>query len=334
MHSISSKWKKPLKKVSKKRSEAAKKRNAARYGKNEEEPSTSRGPNLQEEEDEEMDVGGVDEGTQEGKDEGTQEDRVPTSTRKINLFSLEDLRLSTTEESSSEEEDFFIIHKSTIPELIKHWKCPVCQTNLVITVDKKQGFAKTLYAKCSACGEIAGEAPTSPRYQSKIGKKKNPFLVNRRMVEAFSALGLGQAAGEKFGMELGMNVLSGPSWAAHLKEMEEKNEELKQEVLEEARKAVRKHHGSPEGSLYLVVSFDGSWQRRGHVSLNGVCFVIDFDSGLVLDYVVLSRYCHLCILKASVLEETSEEFKEWLQIHKESGECQVNNINVNCITFD
>ena len=39
------------------------------------------------------------------------------------------------------------------------------------------------------------------------------------------------------------------------------------------------------------VSVDGSWQRRGFSSLNGVVTAISMDTGKVLDYEPMSRFC-------------------------------------------
>ena len=40
----------------------------------------------------------------------------------------------------------------------------------------------------------------------------------------------------------------------------------------------------------ITVSFDGTWQKRGHTSMYGVAVVIGIVTGLVVDYVVLSTY--------------------------------------------
>ena len=46
----------------------------------------------------------------------------------------------------------------------------------------------------------------------------------------------------------------------------------------------------------IGVSFDGTWQRRGYSSLNGVRAAISITSGNVLDCEILSRYCKNCAL--------------------------------------
>lgn len=65
-------------------------------------------------------------------------------------------------------------------------------------------------------------------------------------------------------------------------------------------------------------SFDGSWHKRGHNSLYGIGCVIDVLTGLVVDYEVMSKYCHLCVRAATDLEADSPDFHFWQKGHKET----------------
>ena len=47
----------------------------------------------------------------------------------------------------------------------------------------------------------------------------------------------------------------------------------------------------------VEVSSDGTWQRRGYSSLNGVVTVISIKNGKVLDIEPMGRTCKACILK-------------------------------------
>ena len=49
--------------------------------------------------------------------------------------------------------------------------------------------------------------------------------------------------------------------------------------------------------INIGVSFDGTWQKRGFSSHYGIGVCIDILTGLVIDYEVLSSYCHACALK-------------------------------------
>ena len=39
---------------------------------------------------------------------------------------------------------------------------------------------------------------------------------------------------------------------------------------------------------------DGTWQKRGFLSLFGIVHVIEFNTGKVLDYKVFSKCCNEC----------------------------------------
>ncbi|GFY36755.1 uncharacterized protein TNCV_2567171 [Trichonephila clavipes] len=46
-----------------------------------------------------------------------------------------------------------------------------------------------------------------------------------------------------------------------------------------------------EGNKNIAVAVDGTWQKRGYTSLNGVVTVTSIDTGKVIDVDILSKYC-------------------------------------------
>ena len=72
------------------------------------------------------------------------------------------------------------------------------------------------------------------------------------------------------------------------------------------------------GVLNIGVSFDGSWQRRGHSSHNGMVCVIDLLTGLPIDYEVLSNFCIKCQIRNDK-PPAQAEYYEWK--HKHSPNC-------------
>ena len=46
----------------------------------------------------------------------------------------------------------------------------------------------------------------------------------------------------------------------------------------------------------IGVSLDGSWQRRGFSSMNGVVTAISIDTGKIIDIESMSRYCRQCFV--------------------------------------
>ena len=69
------------------------------------------------------------------------------------------------------------------------------------------------------------------------------------------------------------------------------------------------------GILNISVSFDGTWQRRGHSSHNGVGAVIELIAGLPIDYEILSNFC----LKCKIAEENPPNEEDQKSICKIVG---------------
>ena len=67
-----------------------------------------------------------------------------------------------------------------------------------------------------------------------------------------------------------------------------------------------------EGILEIGVSYHESWQKRGHSSHNGIGIVIDFITGLPIDYEVLSNFCLKCQLAPP---QEDEKYEEWKKKH-------------------
>ncbi|GFW00554.1 uncharacterized protein TNCV_693931 [Trichonephila clavipes] len=70
----------------------------------------------------------------------------------------------------------------------------------------------------------------------------------------------------------------------------------------------------------ITVSYDGTWhKKRGHTSLYGIGIVIDIMTSLVVDFEVLSKYCHECSMAAKDMGEASPEFQIWKSGHSEKN---------------
>ena len=79
----------------------------------------------------------------------------------------------------------------------------------------------------------------------------------------------------------------------------------------------------PEDTLDAVVSYDGTWHRRGFTSNYGVGVIIAMDTGEVLDVQVVSKLCEEC--KAwEWMDPNCEPFMAWKREHEASGQCQAN----------
>ena len=66
-----------------------------------------------------------------------------------------------------------------------------------------------------------------------------------------------------------------------------------------------------ETVLDIAVSFDGTWAKRGHTSLFDIMFVISVDTGEVLNYHVLSKFCKSCSVWEAKKDDDPFKYAEW-----------------------
>ena len=77
-----------------------------------------------------------------------------------------------------------------------------------------------------------------------------------------------------------------------------------------------------ETVLDIAVSFDGTWGKRGHTSLFGIVFVIFVDTGEVLDYHVLLKFCKSCSVWEAKKNDDPFKYAEWKISH--ASDCTMN----------
>ena len=60
----------------------------------------------------------------------------------------------------------------------------------------------------------------------------------------------------------------------------------------------------------VAVTIDGTWQKRGYSSKNGILFLISARTGEVLDFEVLSLVCHQCQAHDKI-DHFIDQYKQW-----------------------
>ena len=152
---------------------------------------------------------------------------------------------------------------------------------------------------------------------------KKPYDINLRMCISFREIGIGYAGLETFNFLANMlppmtkfayeNIKS-DLYNAYLS--------AAQDSMKSAADEIRNLKLGKENDINDVaqcrVSLDGTWQKRGYSSLNGVVTVIATDSGKCIDTDVLSKHCNSC--KIWEREKDSPQYDEW----KESHDCRIN----------
>ena len=213
--------------------------------------------------------------------------------------------------------------------LAKAARCSYCndaQSKLQIfqNSNSRNGLAEDLFIRCSICG-VKSNFTTSRKLPGRGGT----FQVNRRSVIASQSRQ--QLAKFCAKMDLPSPVTSKP-YNAHLKKTEKAfTKEAGQKMYDAAKRLIeitkkeepeRVHIGPNNEDIAEVgVTVDGTWQKRGHTSKTGAVFLLSVRTGEVLDYEVMSHYCHACIAHEKD-DKNSDTYKKWLANH--SALCQIN----------
>ena len=107
----------------------------------------------------------------------------------------------------------------------------------------------------------------------------------------------------------------------------EKSQLHVEDSLKRSREEVRRFYGAVSESEIVdcLVSVDGTWQKRGHQSLLGAVYVIEYQTGKVLDCNFFCKFCHDCNLHKNW--DKGADFLAW----KESRGRNLMKANVNVI---
>ena len=228
--------------------------------------------------------------------------------------------------TATADDHFVMFHTAKMDELVGSAACPHCNTAaLHVTETDIKGYAVQLHLTCEHCYAELSSVYSSPKLPTCDNPTRQPYMINHLAVLAAREGGINQTGLVR--LTTLMNIKGG----IHHKTFSRISDTLRQKMfgtavdaLTEAHDSVRRVHrgiyGESDGPLELSVSYDGSWKTRGFHSLFGVGFVIEVLTGLVIDYVVCSKYCVECSLVGSKL--SGDDQVQWQELHKDS--CDIN----------
>ena len=192
--------------------------------------------------------------------------------------------------------------------------CPECKTNSSLKLHEnfmmKKGLASMLELKCNKCG-----------YKSKFYTSKQcdrSFDINRRIVYSMRSCGQGHSSIQKFTTLMNMPMpMTQKSYNATVKRITETVTEVAKETMSDGANAIKCDKNNLTDTS---VSVDGSWQRRGYSSFNGVVTAISVENGKILDVEPMSRMCKECKLKENLKNTNPDLYGEWRATH----DCKLN----------
>lgn len=119
------------------------------------------------------------------------------------------------------------------------------------------------------------------------GAESTSFDVNIRYVYGLRCIGKGPTAGKLLAGI--MNLPSPPN--NFTKYTNIIGSAVKDVCLDSMNLALEEAVQKNENSRDISIALDGTWQKRGHTSLNGVVSATSFDTGKVIDVAVKSKFC-------------------------------------------
>ncbi|GFV82097.1 uncharacterized protein TNCV_2789951 [Trichonephila clavipes] len=158
----------------------------------------------------------------------------------------------------------------------------MCNSGLDMQVLKgKSGLAITFVLKCFTCPYRVEFSSSNFHEGTQIA------TINTRFVYAMRSIGKGAEAGRMFcGV---MNLPQPPTrFSPYGKRILNAAKLVYEDLIQNAAKEAICEN---EGNKNIAVAVDGTWQKRGYTSLNGVVTVTSIDTGNVIDVDILSKYC-------------------------------------------
>ncbi|KAL7648338.1 UNVERIFIED_CONTAM: hypothetical protein RMT77_000244 [Armadillidium vulgare] len=190
-------------------------------------------------------------------------------------------------------------------------------------------FCQTLQGKCHNCSKLLGHVTVRDRVKmSKKGATIETDMIAMKMCIGALEAGVGFTALHKILSSVNLPTVSGGQFHIYLHNFLEIIEGMVENMKTQAAEIVTEYYKSigiepQEGLMNVQVSFDETWLRKEYGSMIGLGFIVEVETGIILDYHILSKYCNTCIQHLKKEKNMSEEEKHtWKEEHKEK--CSAN----------
>jgi len=212
----------------------------------------------------------------------------------------QNVEFNNVENEFDEENYNIIINFKVLKTMFNDCICKECCLNgskllLKNNLQNKNGFSYELQLSCDTC-EFISKYNTSLQSHKQISPGKPVASVNFNAIVAFRELGKGYQSLRTFAAFMNMPPPMTPKNFNYLtkklyKAYETVAIQSTTKAACQARMALCVDHNEP---INCQVSVDGTWQKRGHQSLNGIVTIISKENGKCLDTIVLSKKCRGC----------------------------------------
>ena len=245
------------------------------------------------------------------------------SAKKFNAFGIDVQHITEPRrefEDEGKSDFYFIVQKSVLESLFMKFLCLICKEPglcLELLNEESYGFATKGKTSCRRCCSFTDNRFFCERVGGS-GHTGSPFDINVRSVLAFRGIGSGFSTIRQWCGIMNMpHCLSQRGYTKNLEKIENASLKVFETIVSKSRHSIVKAYKEigvvpdKDGILDISVSFDGTWQKRGYSSHNGVASVIDMLTGFPIDFEVLSNYCNKCKIAEGLPDDP-----EWKEKHK------------------
>ena len=226
------------------------------------------------------------------------------SSRKIETI------LCSTPSSSEPITGYRFMNMELLDTVFSALLCPECMTSslkLKENMSMKKGLASCLYIKCMACGHVHQFCNSTRRDLN--------FDINVRTVYAMRACGQGFAGLSTFVSLMDMpKPMTANNYDKIVNKLTDAAKYVAEETMKDACEELRLNTNAGD-ILDTAVSCDGTWQRRGYSSNNGVVSIISVKTGKILDIEAMNKVCKACGLKEHLKYDDPLGYAEWKEFH-------------------
>ena len=207
----------------------------------------------------------------------------------------------------------------SLQELLVEAVCRHCLSPFTLNISPNS-LSTSLEVGCTSCTYVKH---LGDRTTHTVGGQASKLRENNtKIVHEAINNNLGRAGINRIVSTLGFEPFTEGKFTGHshwlYKEMDVYFAARRQECIAGVRRFYAKSDILPDPTndlLDIVVSYDGTWMTRGHTSHIGVGIVIEMDTGMVIDFEVLSNFCQVCHAR----EKKKLPFTpEWQQAHSPS----------------
>ena len=211
-----------------------------------------------------------------------------------------------------------LLDVSILADVFHSLCCPGCKDVNCLELEDinegKKGLARLLQIHCKTC--LYKKAFYTSKQVGKVDKDKGGqrfYDVNIRSVYAFRQVGIGHKHLRKICCYLNM---PSPMLSNNYTKISNKLKESAKAVAEKSMAAAAASLRGEAITADVGVSVDGSWQRKGYTSMNGVVTAISIDNGKVLDTVVLCKNRKGCTNMQAKKSTEPQVYENWYAKHK------------------